>query len=75
MVMQISDEDERQKTGFWYWLLVLDVEFRKHRMTNGLGYVFDECGRFSISSWLDDVALPQETKSHLKSPQFQRFSI
>ena len=59
MVMQISDEDERWKTGFWYWLLVLDVELKNNRMTNGLGYDFNECGRFSISSWLDDVALPQ----------------
>ena len=60
-------------TGWLLWKL--DVEFRKHRMTDDLGYVIDECGRFSISSWLDDVALSPKTKSHLKSPTFCRFSI
>ena len=48
------------KTSFWYWILVLDKDV-EHRMTDDLGYIFDECGRFSISSWLV-VALPQKLK-------------
>ena len=54
--------------------LILD-KVEEDKMTGELGYIIDECVRFSISSWLVDDALPQKTENHLKSPKFQRFSI
>ena len=56
-------------------VLVLDVDLKNGRMTNGLGNDFDECGRFSISSWLVDVALPQGNEINLKSTQFGRYEF
>ena len=73
--MQDADvvwNDEKLVSG--YWILVLD-KVEEDRMTDELGYIIDECGRFSISSWLVDVALSPKTENHLKSPKFRRFSI
>ena len=74
MVMKDVDVVDWWKLVSDYWILVLDKDV-EHRMTNDLGYIIDECGRFSISSWLVDDALSPKIKSHLKSPKFQRFSI
>ena len=56
-------------TGYWYW-----IQDTGNRMTDDWVYITDECGRFSISSWLI-VALPQKTENHLKSPKFWRFQF
>ena len=59
--MQDVDVVDDEKLVSGYWILVLDDKDEEHRMTDDLGYIIDECGRFSISSWLV-VALPQKPK-------------
>ena len=70
--MLILWNDEKLVSG--YWILVLDKNV-EHRMTDDLGYIIDECGRFSISSWLVAGCPTPKTENHLKSPKFWRFSI
>ena len=74
MVMKNVDVVDWWKPVSDYWILVLDKD-EEYRMTDDLGYVIDECGRFSISSWLVNVALSPKTESHLKSLKFEDFQF
>ena len=77
MVMMDVNGVDWWKTGFWLLDTGTGTGCRKQEteMADDLGYITDECGRFSISSWLDAGCPTPKTENHLKSPKFWRFQI
>ena len=63
------------KNRFLVMVLVLDVDLKNNRMTNGLGYDFDECGRFSISSWLVCCPTPRNRNKPKINPISKIFNL